>query len=222
MANEKDVNIIDSILHEIKSPLSNITGYTKLLMSSVVGDINKEQRDYLSRIRRNIYRVNIYIDDVADVARILYMEKAIELRPVNLGKVIDSAIERNEPVLNEYRTTFFAIRSKDEIEIRSDEERLGRTIDVLISNLTKDINKRKVLFALRKREKEAEIILSHATETTNNIDVFLQRFERVDENHLLQHAATSTVVVKAIGGRIEMFTSNISERMFILSFPLIL
>ncbi len=222
MKETKNINIIDSILHDIKSPLSNITGYTKLLLSNVVGEINQEQRDYLSRIRRNSYRINLYIDDVADAARILHFQKELTLTQLSLQSVIKSAIERNEAVLNDFRSGFFIIDMPEDILINSDNERLGRTIDVLVSNLTKDINKRKILLAARKNGEKAEIIISHAAETTSNTDIFLQRFEKAEESHLIQHAATSTIIVRAIGGEIEMYTSNISERMFILIFPAVI
>ncbi|MCX7959006.1 MAG: hypothetical protein N3B13_08155 [Deltaproteobacteria bacterium] len=221
MKETKNVNIIDSILHDIKSPLSNITGYTKLLLSNVVGEINQEQRDYLSRIRRNSYRINLYVDDVADAARILYFQKEISLSRFGLREIIKASAERNEPVLNDFRSGFFLIETEEDIQIMSDPERLGRTIDVLVSNLTKDINKRKILLAFGKAGEYAQIIISHAAEITSNIEVFLQRFEKSEEAHLIQHAATSTIIVPAIGGKIEMCTSNISERMFILSFPIL-
>ncbi len=221
MKENKKINLIDSILHDIKSPLSNITGYTKLLLSNVVGEINQDQRDYLSRIKRNAYRISIYIDDVADTARILYLQQKMPLSQFNLKSVIESAVERNEIILNDFRSGFYLINQAGDISIRSDPERLGRTIDVLVSNLTKDINKRKILLGERFCEKNAEVIISHAAETTSNIEVFLQRFEMADEQHLLQHAATSTVILRAIGGKIDMYTSNISERMFILTFPAI-
>ncbi len=220
--NNNNTNIIDSILHDIKSPLSNITGYTKLLLSNVVGEVNQEQRDYLSRIRRNSYRISLYIDDVADAARILHLQNEPILNEINLYNVIKDAVERNEAVLNDFKSGFSIVDISEDIYILSDAARLGRTIDVLISNLTKDISKRKILLAVKKIDNRAEIVISHAAEITSNIDVFLQRFEKAEESHLIQHAATSTIIVGAIGGQIEMYTSNISERMFILSFPIVL
>ncbi|GEM_PF-3206263 len=216
---EANTNIIDSILHDIKSPLSNITGYTKLLLSNVAGEANQEQRDYLSRIKRNTHRINIFIDDVADVARILHFNQEIKFLEFDLQSVIDPAIERNEVILNDFRSGFFIVNHIDNIKIRSDADRLGRTIDVLVSNLTKDINKRKIMFIVTPDKNNVNIIISHAAETTTNIEVFLQRFVKANRGHLIQHAATSTVIVPAIGGQIDMYTSNISERMFILTFP---
>lgn len=213
-------SIIDSILHDVKSPLSNIAGYTKLLLSNVVGELNQEQRDYLSRVRRNIYRISLYVDDVADAARILHFQEEPSLSQVNLKEILEAAVERNETVLNDFRSSFFLVYQFEDTFILSDKERLSRTIDVLISNLTKDVNKRKILLALKNKNESVDIIISHAAESNSNIDVFMQRFEKADEKHLIQHAATSTVIIRAIGGSIAMFTSNISERMFVLSFPL--
>ncbi|MCX7945306.1 MAG: hypothetical protein N2746_12430 [Deltaproteobacteria bacterium] len=222
MKNEDgDMDVIDHILHEIKSSLSNITGYTKLLLSNVAGEINHEQRDYLVRIRRNSYRITLYIDDVADAARLLHLQKELSLAPVVLHDVFKSVIERNEVILNDFKSSFYIKVVEEKSQIMSDPERLNRTMDVLISNLTKDINKRKILLATRRRDSTIEIIIAHAAEFTGNVDTFLQRFERVGENHLLQHAATSVVVVRAIGGTLSMYVSNISERMFIISFPLL-
>jgi len=220
MKENRDNNIIDFILHDIKSPLSNITGYTKLLLSNVVGEINPEQRDYLSRIKRNSYRITLYIDDVADTARILYQEKEIPLVRVELSQVLKPAVDRNEVVLNDYKSGFVIMGISEGVYVNSDSERLSRTLDVLISNLTKDINKRRILLTTKQDKDRIMIILSHIAESTSNIDTLLGRFEPAKREHLLQHAATSTVIVKAIGGEIEMYTSNISERMFILTFPI--
>ncbi|MGB9600442.1 MAG: sensor histidine kinase [Myxococcota bacterium] len=221
MKENKNINIVDSILHDIKSPLSNITGYTKLLLSNVAGDITPEQRDYLSRIRRNSYRINLYIEDVADVARILHFQQEIPLEEVDVSKLLNESVERNETLLNDFKSSFLLINFQKDVFIKSNLERIKRTIDVLISNLTKDINKRKVLLASRIKDSTVQIIISHLAEGTSNLDSLFERFEKATDSHLMQHAATSTVIVSAIGGKIEMQTSNISERMFILSFPVL-
>jgi signal transduction histidine kinase len=190
-------------------------------LSNVAGNITPEQRDYLSRIKRNSYRISLYVDDVADAARLLHFQNELQLKEVNVLKVINESIERNETLLNDFKSSFLLINTSNEIFINSDTERLGRTIDVLISNLTKDINKRRILIALREKEMNAQIIISHIAESSSNIDSLFERFEKAQDSHLLQHAATSTIIVRAIGGTIEMYTSNISERMFVLTFPII-
>lgn len=222
MKNNKpdDIDIIDSILHDIKSPLSNISGYTKLLLSSVIGEINPEQRDYLLRIKRNTHRIGLYIEDVAEVARILHLKETPELREVDISVIIRDSIERNDPILSDYKSAFFLHNITSQCIIVSDATRLSRTIDVLISNLTKDINKRKILIATNIKDRNVQVIISHIAETTSDIPSLLQRFESSDDRHLIRHAATSTIILRSIGGSIKMYTSSISERMFILTFPL--
>ncbi len=60
--------IIVSVVHELRTPMTSITGYTDLLLSESVGIISEMQRQFLQRIRANIEPMAVMLNDLIGAA----------------------------------------------------------------------------------------------------------------------------------------------------------
>ncbi|MFQ4138205.1 PAS domain S-box protein [Nodosilinea sp. PGN35] len=77
--------------HELRSPLNPILGWTQLLQSRQFDAERTAQA--LATIERNAKLQTQLIDDLLDVAKILRGKLVVEMAPVDLGFVIESAID---------------------------------------------------------------------------------------------------------------------------------
>ncbi|NLF00244.1 MAG: hypothetical protein GX601_04620, partial [Anaerolineales bacterium] len=84
--------IVLSVIEELRTPLTSISGYTELLISEAVGILGEMQRQFLYRVRANAERMSKLLDDLIKMAAIDAGQVALLPEPVNLIEVIESAI----------------------------------------------------------------------------------------------------------------------------------
>ncbi|MEE8637920.1 MAG: HAMP domain-containing sensor histidine kinase [Candidatus Margulisiibacteriota bacterium] len=94
------VNFMNQVMHETKSPLTSIIGYTDTLLKGSFGEIHKEQKDPLHIIKRQSVRILNMTNDLLDLSRLESVKSKIEKKPASLGEVIERAIEEMRPLLD--------------------------------------------------------------------------------------------------------------------------
>ena len=89
----KQRTFVDSVTHELKSPLASLGLCLETLSRS---DLTEEQRTELrAMMRHDVERLSAFIDDVLIASRLVH-EREVETRPrpVKVGEVLGRAIER--------------------------------------------------------------------------------------------------------------------------------
>jgi signal transduction histidine kinase len=81
-----------SLIHELRTPMTSITGYTDLLLSESVGILGEGQRQFLQRVKANIERMGGLLNDLVKVAAIDTGQISLSPEPVDLINVIERAI----------------------------------------------------------------------------------------------------------------------------------
>lgn len=86
----EDMEMITSIVQELRQPLSSIAGYTDLLMGESVGILGALQRKFMERIKASTERMNDMVNDLLQATT----RQTAELAPaaVDLSEVIDQAL----------------------------------------------------------------------------------------------------------------------------------
>lgn len=90
----------DNVTHEIKTPLTAITGYAEMLSSGMVIDEDFEKRA-LSRIHSESERVHKLVLDLIDVSKGLSQNKE-DYKNVNIGNIINELIDDLQLKANKY------------------------------------------------------------------------------------------------------------------------
>jgi PAS domain S-box-containing protein len=62
--------LISTVSHQLRTPMTSIKGYTDLLYLETVGEINEAQRRFLSIIKSNADRLALLAKDLLDISRI--------------------------------------------------------------------------------------------------------------------------------------------------------
>jgi PAS domain S-box-containing protein len=82
---------LSTVSHELRTPLTPIIGWARMLRAYKLDE--KQFQHGLEVIERNAQSQAALIEDLLDVSRIISGKLIIELKPVNLTQVIESAIE---------------------------------------------------------------------------------------------------------------------------------
>ena len=94
-------DFVHHVSYELRSPLTNIIGFTQLLSDETVGALNPRQREYAGHIMRSSAALLAILNDILDLASIDTgsMELAPEL--VDIRSTIDAAVRGIEDRLAE-------------------------------------------------------------------------------------------------------------------------
>lgn len=97
ISREKEVDrmkseFISVVGHELRTPLTSIKNAVNVIFSKKAGDINENQIRFLSMADRNINRLSGLINDLLDISMIEAGKINFELKPLDLGTVLDMAI----------------------------------------------------------------------------------------------------------------------------------
>jgi len=93
--------------HELREPLTNIIGFSRLILKGLDGPVNDKQRQDLQIIHANSQHLLGLINDLLDVSQIEAGMMELNVQPFDLADVIDSVMA----------TTNALVRDKD-IELR--------------------------------------------------------------------------------------------------------
>jgi signal transduction histidine kinase len=79
----QSAEVISLVAHELKNPLVSIRGYTELLLSGAVGELNPQQCNFLRTILSNSDRMSELISDLLDASRLDSGRQKMEMSAVD-------------------------------------------------------------------------------------------------------------------------------------------
>lgn len=123
------------VSHELRAPLSAITGWVRLVRSGKL-DASLQQRA-LDTIERNAYLQAQLIEDLLDVSRIVSGKMRISPRPINLAAVVESATDTLRPAAHAKGIDLLLSLDGDAGIVHADPARVQQIISNLVSNAIK-------------------------------------------------------------------------------------
>ncbi len=125
---------ISHVSYELRTPLTNIIGFTELLSSPRTGPLNEKQREYLSDISSSSRTLLSIIDDILDLATIEAGAMELKLTQVDVRNVLKSAIQGIRERASRARLTLDVAVADDAVSFIADESRVRQIIYNLLSN----------------------------------------------------------------------------------------
>ncbi len=123
-----------SLIHELRTPMTSITGYTDLLLSESAGILGEMQHQFLKRINANIERMGGLLNDLVKVAAIDAGQISLSPEPVDLISVIESAIMSLSAQFGERRLAVQMDLASDLPPVHADRDSLYQIALHLLSN----------------------------------------------------------------------------------------
>ena len=79
--------------HQLRVPLTSISGYTDLMLSGIVGSLGERQEQFLQTIRRNVDRMSVLISDLSDLNRIDDGRMPMNATAFDMGDLIEATLQ---------------------------------------------------------------------------------------------------------------------------------
>ncbi len=125
---------ISHVSYELRTPLTNIIGFSDLLAAPMTGELSTRQRDYLSDIQSSSTTLLSIIDDILDLATIDAGSLDLKLAPVQAESIIEGAILGVRERAMRQKLTIDIATAEDDIEFFADEARVRQVLYNLLSN----------------------------------------------------------------------------------------
>jgi signal transduction histidine kinase len=121
------------ISHDLRTPLTSITGYTELALEAELAD---DVRGYLDVVARNSARLLALVNDLLFVARLQAGELSLEPHDVDLAEVVRETVQALEPRAAAKAIDLTCVLDSVPV-VRADRGRLQQLLDNLVSNALK-------------------------------------------------------------------------------------
>jgi signal transduction histidine kinase len=127
-------DFVHHVSYELRSPLTNIIGFTQLLGDGTVGELNPRQREYAGHITRSSAALLAIINDILDLASI--DNGAVDITPetVDIRETIDGAVLGIEDRIAEATLNLEIDVPPDIGSFKADGKRVRQVLFNLLSN----------------------------------------------------------------------------------------
>ncbi|HXV99285.1 MAG TPA: GAF domain-containing sensor histidine kinase, partial [Anaerolineae bacterium] len=136
-ANQAKTEFMDIAAHDLKLPMTNIKGYSKLLQMGAGGTLTDKQKDFLGVISNNVDRMDRLVKDLLDISRIEAGRIRLQIEDVQMRDVINEVIESSQNQIQSKNLNLKLDVDDDLPELRADYSRMVQIMTNLISNAYK-------------------------------------------------------------------------------------
>ena len=130
-------NLLSTISHQLKTPLTSIRMAVHLMLEEKIGTINEKQADLLITAREESERLYGIIHDLLDISRIESGNVQMKLEPLSPYELIDESISSFQWEARDKGITLESKLPQGLSEIAADKSRLSIAVGNLISNALK-------------------------------------------------------------------------------------
>jgi signal transduction histidine kinase len=139
--------------HELRTPLTAIIGYEELLRDGITGPVTPEQRKQLERIKDSATHLLALIDDVLTLARTEARQEVIQLEPVPLASVVESAASIVAPLASNKGLKFRSRVPDRGVMLQTDTLKLKQILVNLLGNAVKFCDRGSVSLVVTEHER---------------------------------------------------------------------
>ncbi|MFO0906939.1 MAG: ATP-binding protein [Isosphaeraceae bacterium] len=204
-------DMVSTVSHELKTPLTSVQMAIHLLLEEVVGPLNPKQVELLLTARQDSDRLLAMVNDLLDLTRIEQGRLKLDLQPVAAHVLIDEAIARLEARAEDAGIALASVGSTAEDVVLADHDRVSHVFDNLITNaIEHSKHGGKVTVTA---EREGDVVRFWVADTGTGIAPehlphLFEKFFRVPGSQKAGGAGLGLAIVREIvtahGGRVEV------------------
>lgn len=128
---------VSTVSHELKTPLTSITGALGLLLGGVAGDLPDQGRELLNIAYRNSERLGALVSDILDIEKIEAGRMSYDMRDCDISMLIGDCVSSLQTFASEYGVTIETVATPDNPAFIGDPDRITQVISNLLSNAVK-------------------------------------------------------------------------------------
>ena len=134
-ADQRKDEFLATLAHELRNPLAPIRTAAEIL---TLPNLSRERLAWSRQvIHRQVEHMARLLDDLLDVARITRGKLRLRLQPVDLGTIVDTAVEAARPLLATKKHTLSVELPPDIPIFEADPVRLAQVLSNLLTNAAK-------------------------------------------------------------------------------------
>jgi len=134
-ANNAKSEFVSLVAHELKVPMTSISGYADLM--SIAGPINDKQTQFVATIKNAVQRMKVLVSDLSDISRIESGNMRVQLGAVAVPEVLDSSLDNAQTEIERRHHQLTVKVPKDLPPVYADQDRLNQVLLNLLSNAYK-------------------------------------------------------------------------------------
>ena len=127
-------DFVHHVSYELRSPLTNIIGFTQLLGDGSIGPLNVKQREYAGYILKSSAALLAIINDILDLATIDKDAMELSLGDVDIAETIAAAAEGVQDRLAESEIQLQVVAMDGIGSFSADAKRIRQILFNLLSN----------------------------------------------------------------------------------------
>lgn len=129
------MEIVSTVSHELRSPLTSVKGYTGLLLSRWDRLIDEQKKEMLEQVNHDADRVKRLIDELLDISRLETGRLHLRRQMVDLSELVSTVVAK---VGLEYPDLEVTVTLSDDVpEVYADPDKLTQVLTNLVENACK-------------------------------------------------------------------------------------
>jgi signal transduction histidine kinase/GAF domain-containing protein len=126
--------MVASLIQELRTPMTSITGYTDLLLSERAGILGESQRRFLLRVEANIERMERLLNDLIKATDVDAGQMTLSPEPVEIDQVVEEALDTLSARLAEKRLKVQRDVPSELPPVHADRDSLRQIVLNILSN----------------------------------------------------------------------------------------
>jgi signal transduction histidine kinase len=159
-ASQLKSQFLANVNHELRTPMSAIIGYARLVLRATEGQISQLQRENLQDLLHNAERLLNQIDSLLDFAKIEAGKMEVHVEPVKVNEVIQVAVSTIEPILNGGSVRIIREIAPGMPALNTDREKLRQILLNLLDNAVKFTDRGEIKIAASQQNGSLKLVVS--------------------------------------------------------------
>lgn len=130
-------NFLATVSHELRTPLTSVIGYSEMLLEGLAGEMNGEQRDYVTTIMEKGESLLGLITQILDLSRVESGNLRLHIADFDPAPVVKAATTSIIPQATKKRIRFNIEVAPGLPWLKGDKDKVGQVIVNLLGNAVK-------------------------------------------------------------------------------------
>lgn len=129
-------DFVSTVSHELRTPLTSISGSLGLVLGGAGGALSPKAEKLLSIARKNSLRLNLLINDLLDIEKLMAGKMRFDEAAVALPRLLNEALEQHQPYAQQHSVTL-TLEAVPDIQLWVDASRIQQVLANFLSNAVK-------------------------------------------------------------------------------------
>lgn len=128
---------LNTMAHEIKTPLNVLVGIQQLFIEGLYGELNDSQRKGFAVIERNVRALLNLINELLELSRLEARQVSLHLEDISVMEIVDEIESSFIPLVREKGLDLKFQVDDEKLQLKSDKSKLKQVLQNLVGNAVK-------------------------------------------------------------------------------------